>query len=181
MWHSVLRDTRFFELLSGFDHDLAAGARAEGCPCGGRLHQAHYPRKPRGGPVDLDAAHERRLSFCCARDGCRRRKTPASLRFLGRRVYFGVVVVLVTAMAHGVTPRRAAALREPLGVDRRTLSRWRRWWRKGFPASDFWRAGKARFSPPVARDGLPGSLVERFTSEGEIPGVVPLLRFLAPL
>jgi len=28
-----------------------------------------------------------RFSFCCARDGCRTRKTPPSFRFLGRKVY----------------------------------------------------------------------------------------------
>ena len=181
MWHALLRDTRFFALLTTLDQDLADHTRALGCACGGRLHRAHYPRKPRGGPADLSPDQERRFSFCCAREGCRRRRTPPSLRFLGRRVYFGVVVVVVTTLVHGVTPRRAEALRSELGVDRRTLVRWRRWWQAEFPSSAFWRERRARFSPPIAVAGLPATLLERFAAVGEPPGVVSLLRFLAPL
>lgn len=181
MWHALLRDTRFFELLYALDHDLAERTRAGGCACGGRLHQAHYSRKPRGGPAGLSPDTQRRLSFCCDRDGCRRRATPPSLRFLGRRVYFGVVVVVVTTLAHGVTPRRAHELRAQLGVDRRTLARWRQWWREHFATSPFWRGYGARLSPRVSVDALPRSLLERFAPEGEPDGVVSLLRFLAPL
>lgn len=181
MWHALLRDTRFFDLLYALDQDLADQARSQGCPCGGRLDQAHYPRKPRGGPANLSAERERRFSFCCDRDGCRGRATPPSVRFLGRRVYFGVAVVLVTAMAQGVTPRRAAKLREELGIDRRTLTRWRRWWQQQFPASRFWREHRARFSPPVLADGLPSTLLDRLCAKGRPEGVVALLRFLAPL
>jgi hypothetical protein len=181
VWHALLRDTRFFALLTALDQDLAEQTRTQGCPCGGRLHQAHYPRKPRGGPVDLSPEQERRLSFCCEREGCRRRKTPPSLRFLGRRVYFGAVVVVVTTLAHGVTPRRAEALRREFGVDRRTLARWRRWWRAHFPASAFWRQRRARFSPPVAVVGLPATLLGRFAVAGDSAGLVSLLRFLASL
>ena len=55
MWHGLLRDSRFFETLGRFDEDLAEQARAAGCRrCGGRLHRAHYPRKPRGGPAELE-------------------------------------------------------------------------------------------------------------------------------
>ena len=181
MWHAFLRDTRFFELLYTLDLDLADQARIQGCPCGGRLHQANYLRKPRGGPGGLSPDRERRLSFCCNRDGCRCRATPPSLRFLGRRVYFGVVVVLVTAMAHGTTPRRAAELHAELGVDRRTLARWQRWWREHFPASRFWRGQRARLSPALSDDGLPGTLLDRFAPQGEQDGIVSLLRFLAPI
>jgi hypothetical protein len=103
------------------------------------------------------------------------------LRFLGRRVYFGVAVVLVTAMAYGATPRRAAGLRAQLGVDRHTLVRWRQWWREHFPASRFWREHGARLSPPILVEALPGALLDRFAPEQEPAGVVSLLRFLAPL
>lgn len=93
-------------MLAKFDEDLALQLRAGGCRCGGRLHSARYPRKPRGGPADLSASYEWRWSFCCAVDGCRRRVTPPSVRYLGRRVYLGVVVVLATAIEHGVSLRR---------------------------------------------------------------------------
>jgi len=181
VWHALLRDTRFFDVLYRFDQDLADQAQAQGCPCGGRLDRADYPRKPRGGPADLSPDQERRQSFCCHRDGCRSRTTPPSLRFLDRRVYFGVGVILLTAMTHGASPRRATSLRAELGVDRRTLARWQRWWREHFPASRFWRGQRARLSPALSDDGLPGTLLDRFAPQGEQDGIVSLLRFLAPV
>jgi hypothetical protein len=96
-------------------------------------------------------------------------------------VYFGVVVVLVTAMAHGTTPRRTAELRAQLGIDRRTLVRWRQWWQEHLPTSSFWREHRGRFSPPVPADALARALLDRFAPEGKPDGVVSLLRFLAPL
>ena len=87
------------------------------------MHSASFARQPRGGPAGLDAECERRLSFCCAAADCRKRLTPPSVRFLGRKVYLGAVVVLPTALRHGTTPWRAARLRELLGVGAKTLAR----------------------------------------------------------
>jgi len=68
--HALLRDANLYDLLLTFDRALAAGARAAGCVvCGGSLHSARYPRKPRGGPDDLGPDYAMRLSFCCAADG----------------------------------------------------------------------------------------------------------------
>ena len=180
MWHSFLSDSTFYDLLLRFDLDLAASARAAGCGCGGVLHSARYPRKPRGGPRGLGATYEKRLSFCCAEEGCRRRTTPPSMRFLGRRVYLGAVVVLISAMHDGVRAKRAAQLHELVGVTPRTLKRWRRWWHESFVAGAFWKSLKGRFVPPVELDTLPASLLERFA--GQAPAnVLRLLHFLAPL
>ena len=181
MCHALLRDAKLYAQLLTFDHDLAAEARTAGCPCcGGTLHSARYPRKPRGGPDDLGPEYGTRLSFCCAVDGCRRRATPPSVRYLGRRVYLGAVVVLVTAMLGGVTATRAAQLREWLGVSVRTLKRWRAWWRETFVASAFWRGAQGRFMPPVAIETLPASLLERFAGD-ERTRLLHTLEFLAPL
>jgi len=165
---SILQDARLYAVLHRVDEDLAAHARRSGCRrCGGVVHQARYRRKPRGGPPGLGSGHDWRLSFCCAREGCRRRKTPPSVRFLGRRVYFGAVVVLVSALRDGLAPRRVRELRAQLGVDRRTLRRWRQWWHEAFVASRLWRAARGRLMPPVAEEALPGSLLERF-AEGVV-------------
>jgi len=43
----LLADTRLFHLLARMDEDLAAQAQAEGCPCGGRLHQTVAALRPR--------------------------------------------------------------------------------------------------------------------------------------
>ena len=42
-----------------------------------------------------------RLSFCCDRDGCRKRVTPPSVRFLGRKVFLAVAVILISAITKG--------------------------------------------------------------------------------
>lgn len=180
---ALLQDRRLYALLGKFDEDLAQGARSEGCRCGGRLHRATYPRKPRGGPVDLGDDYDRRYSFCCAEEGCRRRATPPSVRFLGRKVYLGAVVLVATAMQHGPTPTRTARLRELVGASMRTLRRWRSWWREAFCATAFWKAARGSLSSPVAEALLPLSLLERFRAPGRTwRSVVALaLSFLGPL
>ena len=102
------------------------------------------------------------------------------MRYLGRRVYLGAVVVLVTAMSGGITATRAARLRDWLGVSVRTLQRWRAWWRETFVASAFWRGAHGRFMPPVATAALPASLLERFVGD-EPTRLLHALGFLAPL
>lgn len=171
-----LADRNLWRLLEKVDGDLLQAALAAACLwCGGKLHRADYKRQPRGGP-DWD----RRFSACCAEEGCRRRHTPPSVRFLGRRVYVGFVVVLMAAMVHGLKPERVQRLREQLGIDRRTLERWRQWWLTTFVASPFWKAAKARFLPPLCEKTLPRSLAEAF--DAECPeGLRRLLGFLAPL
>lgn len=188
MYATLLADTRFHELLLTIDRDLADSCRAEGCVlCGGRLHSARYPRKPRGRPCRLRPEHDQRFSFCCAIDGCRSRETPASLRFLGRRVYVAAIVVLIAILQHGVSDARMHRLSEVVNVDRRTVARWRTWWRRIFTATPFWRIARARFMPPVDHAMLPASLIERFT--GVTPAcfqhaadpLVVLLHFIGPL
>jgi hypothetical protein len=177
----LLGDARFQATKLKYDKDLAEQTRAAGCTkCGGRLDSACYPRKPRGATSELSDEYRWRFSFCCAVEGCRRRHTPPSIRFLGRRVYLGAVVVLATAMQQGVTPVRAQRLHELLGVSLRTLARWREWWRSAFTQSDFWKETKARFWPPVDASHSPLALLQRFGAD-ERARLVALLRFLAPL
>lgn len=171
-----LADQQVYQLLEKVDVDLTAEARQEGCRhCGGKLHRSDYDRKPRGGPQ-----WDTRFSLCCAKEGCRRRHTPPSVRFLGRRVYAGLVVVLVSAMRHGLTPERVERLRETLGMDRRTLARWRQWWLGLFVESSFWRTARARFMPPLCPKTMPLSLCLSFAVERR-ERLLDLLKFLAPI
>jgi hypothetical protein len=96
-------------------------------------------------------------------------------------VYFGAVVVLVSAMRHGVTKLRAATLHRLLGVSERTLRRWRAWWLEAFTATPLWCSQQSLFMPPVAPLGLPRSLIGRFLdAEGGLD-LMAALRFLSPL
>ena len=48
MCHAFLADANFYQLLFQIDESIAEDVRARGCGCGGVLHSARYPRKPRG-------------------------------------------------------------------------------------------------------------------------------------
>lgn len=106
--------------------------------------------------------------------------TPPSVRFLGRRVYFGAVVVGITAL--GTRAPRAAVrrLRAWLGLSARTLARWRRWWRAVFAESAFWRTARGQLRTPVVAAGLPGTLLHRFAGDVRAR-LVATLRFLSPI
>jgi hypothetical protein len=99
---------------------------------------------------------------------------------LGRRVYVGLIVVLVAALRHGLTPERMQVLRESLGIDRRTVERWRQWWLESFVQSSFWKEARARFMPPVCDKSLPWSLCEVFDIERR-DRLLDLLKFLSPI
>jgi hypothetical protein len=164
----------FYHVLERIDAELAETTRRARCrTCEGVLHKAHYPRKPRGGPTDLPASYRQRASYCCAVDGCRTRATPPSVRFLARRVYLGAVVVLASALQHGVSAFRAS---------RQTLARWRSWWLEAFPASRFWQSLRGRLMPAVDETTLPLSLLERFErGNGDDTAVAALLALLHPI
>lgn len=179
MYQDLLRDVKFHEFLFRCDSDLATKARGGGCGrCGGRLDQANYRRKPRGIPELRLGAECLRLSLCCAVDGCRRRLTPPSVRFMGRRVYLGMVVVVMAAMRRG--HRATSQLQQWVGVSARTLARWRRWWRTTFARSRFWKAARGRFPGRLSAARLPQVLLDRFPGDGR-SRLIALLHFLSPI
>jgi hypothetical protein len=172
----------FWSFLTSIDEDLAKCTQRQGCTCGGRLHCANYPRAPRSGLDHLPEDYRFRFSFCCDRDGCRKRATPPSVRFLGRKVYVGAIVVLISAMRQGTTPRRARELSSLFGVDTATIARWQAFWRDHVPKTQFWKLARARLVPVLEIVALPLSLVEAFCRTGDpFEDWVRLLRFLSPL
>lgn len=176
MCHTVLQDPAFFRFLTRIDEELAAATRLRGClACGGPLHVADYPRKPRGCPAAVREAYSRRLSFTCG--WCDRRNTSPSVRFAGRRVYLAVVLMLVSPAGCA----SAQAVCDRLHVAAFTLKRWRTWWRDDFPSTPFWQSVRERFMPPVTINPLPQSLLERFKARALTDRLAQALRFIAPL
>jgi hypothetical protein len=179
MCQAVLQDPAFFRFLLCIDQDQAATVRARGCLiCGGPLHVGNFKRKPRGG-LGGSAVDTIRLSFCCGH--CRLRCTPASVRFLGRRVYWGAVVLLATALCSGLNLRRSRQLTEQLGVPARTIERWRQWWLRGFTSTPVWQELRGRLLPPLAASELPAGLLLRVVADGVPHTLATILRWLAPL
>jgi len=102
------------------------------------------------------------------------------VRFLGRKVYLGTMVILVTALAHGLSPRRRQWLIETLDLWPQTIARWRRWWKEAFPSGRCWQAWRGHFVPPVEESRLPGALLGRFKGNDLEARLWHLLVFLLP-
>jgi hypothetical protein len=83
-------------------------------------------------------------------------------------------------MIHGLKPERVVRLREALGIDVRTLERWRQWWLVTFVESSFWRAARGRFMPPLCQKTMPLSLGLTFEIERR-DRLLEFLQFLAPI
>jgi hypothetical protein len=99
------------------------------------------------------------------------------VRFLGRRVYLAMVLMLFSPPGGS----QARALCELFSIPVRTLKRWRTWWREDFSCTTFWQSVRERFIPPVTISQLPLSLMERFDAGAMTDRLAQLLRFIAPL
>ena len=165
-YHSLLRNVTFFRALLDLDRRVALEARSRGCGCSGRLHWARYPRVPLGVlPPELVDDFSSRWSLCCAAPDCRKRTTPPSVCFLGRRQYIAATFVVLSLLRHGLSRERMLALHAVIPVDDRTLARWRVWWCRQLPSTGFWRVAAGRFAQPVATEDWPFGLLSRFTGD----------------
>ena len=143
--HSILSNARVWAFLKQVDEAGAEACREAGCPrCGGDLHSARYPRKPHGLAAEL-RDDVRRFSFCCA--DCRRRVTPPSARFFGRRFRVAPLFLMVSALVLGGGARLETISRK-WGIPTVTLRRWRRWWRETLPETREWRAKRGELAAP---------------------------------
>ena len=181
MWHDVVLGREFFAALVAIDAEIALRAREAACPrCGGPLHVGHYERKPRGGRfAEAGEEFSWRFSWCCGREGCRKRTTPPSVRFLGRKVYLeGAVLIACVLMP--LLEQSAAVARQSTGIAARTLRRWHAWWQSVFVASALFTELRAHV-PDVDVVTLPGVLIDSFDGATPRTRLEQTMRFLAPL
>jgi len=183
MLSELLQKASLFSLLQRIDLDLAEQVQIKGCPfCSSALHQANYERKPRGGPVSIPEEYLIRRSLCCAGPECRRRTKPPSSLFMGRRVYWGCVILVVMTLGQGrLYGASIAKLERMFSISRQTIKRWIAWFRDEFPQSAQWHRLRGRVICTVSNDDQPSALVFHFmnhfpTSE---QALVACLRFLA--
>jgi hypothetical protein len=172
--------SEFFAALVRIDEAIAQRVAAARCPaCGGPLHRGDYDRKPRGAWIAAAGeAFVRRFSLCCGDEGCRKRAMPPSLRFLGPRVYLGVVVIVASLVAQALG-RRATAIQRATGVAARTARRWLGWWRGPFIGTEVFVAVRARLVG-VLVEQLPASIVLCLPGSTE-QRVRRMLELVAPL
>jgi hypothetical protein len=186
LWHiwvgAVLRDVAFFSLLVEVDREAVERCQEAECPhCGGRLDRGDYARKPRGEPAGVPEEFSTRFSLCCSVDGCRRRLTPDSVRFLARRVYVGVAVLLVAAAMQGRSPARVKRLSRSFGMAPRTARRWLEWWQTSFAESDLFRSLRGLLRRRVSAEELPRALLDAARQERPRETALKVLGLLGPI
>ncbi len=182
MSQNFLFNASFHLLLIAIDQELADDILKQGCPyCKGKLHRADYPRSPVGMLLQFRDYYDERLSFCC--DSCRKRTTPPSLRFFGRRWYPAPLFLLMSALTLGINERRLLQVKQHFGilVNESTWKRWRRWWRESFMVTPFWQQAKGLAPTAIeSRKTFPRALLDAF--QGTLEEKMRfLLRFLSPL
>jgi hypothetical protein len=181
MSHKILSNATFHLFLNKIDQELTEEIRKKGCPCGGKLHRSNYPRSPVGLPSTLRDQYQERLSLCC--DTCRKRITPPSVRFFGRRWFPAPFFVLICALTLGINERRLEQVKRHLGikVSESTWKRWRRWWREVFQVTKFWQQVKGLIPSLLGTQrAFPRDLLTAFKGKFT-EKLCLLLRFLAPL
>lgn len=176
---------KFHALLLALDEAAAEQVRAARClRCEGPLHRSKIPRKVRGlSDAAVEAGgYESRFSFCCGRDGCRRRATPPSARFSCGRVYAALAVLVLSLSGPQRTPALDLAdIVVSRGAPARsTRGRWLRWWREELPVVPWFDLARGQHPHPAPYAAFPGSLLEMFA--GTIGDqLTSLLRWLSPL
>jgi len=183
MSHKFLLNASFHWLLMAMDKDLATQAREQGCPyCGHPLHQANYPRSPLGLLRSFREYYTDRFSLCC--NTCRKRTTPPSVRFFGRRRFPALLLLFISILSLGINARRLAQVKRHFGItlSESTWKRWRRWWRESFMGTRFWRQTQGIVVTTImdATSSFPRVFLALFKGslEEKMSG---LLRWLSPL
>lgn len=101
---------------------------------------------------------------------------------MGRRVYWGGVIVVATALRQqrdeGFTARKVMTL---FGITRSTLRRWLKYFRTIFPQTTIWHKLCGLLMPPVAVQRIPLAVLERLglKRDGPEPALVRCLRLLS--
>lgn len=170
-YKTLATSASFFAALGEMDREYAFECRERPCEhCNeGPLHQAHFMRKGFGYGLPGDSLEEAtvRYSFCCGRDGCRKRMTPESLRFRPKEPYLAITFILVSAFHYGLTDKRFEQAAKVTPVSRSTLDRWLKWWREKFPSSVAWRRLRGmRLVPSDALDHAPAFFLTAFNEPG---------------
>jgi len=183
MLPELINQVELFEILYKIDKNLADKIKQMPCPyCGSALHTANYDRKPRGVNANIPDEFLRQQSLCCSNEECRKRVQPQSVRFMGRRVYWKCVILVVMALRQNRPDGYAAKkLIQMYGGDKNTLYRWIEYFRQTFPSSSQWKSLRGKIDASIDNNSLPGELVYYFINRADSPqkGLVQCLIFFS--
>ncbi len=180
MYHSLLQNTIFYNSLFALDLQIANQYQQSHCPfCGGKLHQAHYRRIPLGVPTGVHEDYSLRFSYCCANDGCRKRLTTPSMRFLSQKQYSSVIILVIFMLKSKTDESKVEELNRLIdgSLSVETLRRWRCYWVNKVTQSHTFK--RAAF---IHEDALsmPCSLLAKFKKNAE-QSLELALKWLLPL
>jgi len=189
MIREFAQKSRLYSLLYDIDVELYEQTKEAGCPpCAeekdspGQLDDAFYGRKPRGGPPDVPDELRVRRSLCCAEAGCRKRTLPPSCLYLGRKVYWRLVILVVLVCrqrrCESASYRKLQAL---LGVSRSTIWRWMEMYAATFADSEEWTTRRGFIRGEVEESRLFASVwrIFRHHHDDRDETMVAMVRFLA--
>ena len=121
----VIELDNLYDDLLQIDKEFALETNIKVAPYGGGvLNRANYPRVPRDMSDLFDISYVVRFNFCCSGDEYRRRTTPPSVRFLGRKQYQGFLVLLLCARSQLSQTHTSGDLRACLKPQEKTACRW---------------------------------------------------------
>jgi hypothetical protein len=87
---------------------------------------------------------------------------------MDRRVYFRVVILVVTTLSQNKAQEYTKnMLSRMLDADRKTITRWLRYFREEFPQSQTWKTIRGLIPTVVTPFSLPGSLIECYLKNTE--------------
>lgn len=140
-YHDLLSNKTFFLFLLEIDANIRDLVKSGGCRiCAGTLDCANFKRSGGYGiPTECEGECLLRFSLCCRSDGCRKRHTTPSVRFLPFKSYLSLIIILISTLQHGINDKRVKALSQALGVSRDTVRKWRVWWLDKFCTSPYWK------------------------------------------
>ena len=161
MLPELLQKAKLYQLLFRIDCHFSEIVKQQGCPfCNGTLHQADYPRKPRGPFKNLPEEYQKRHSLCCSCENCRKRSLPPSCRFFGRKVYFWpVILIVMTLRQNKVNSYSAGRLMSLFNISRNTLKRWFQYFKYSFPLLPQWQRVRGLIPTHISNHEIPGSLL----------------------
>lgn len=172
-------------MLYSIDEKIAKKFQENPCKrCSSKLHKNYFPRKPRGVPPEFEVYFSSRFSFSCGR--CRKRATSPSTRFLGRKVYISLFVVLIPYLVLANLNKSNLFSKlinlHPKTFSMITLKRWLRWW-NNVPYSRIWKKIGGSLRPNINSLALPFFIVEQFQIKEVDPSLfmASILEFLSPI
>lgn len=140
-------------VLEKIDMVLAKIAHERHCQhCGGPLDVANYGRKIRGNGLDKPVI---KYGLCCRQEGCRKRATVESVRFVGGFIYSSMTILLACYLLNGSQIRFKNILRR-FNLNPRTLKRWNIFWSEIFEKTAFWKEHRVKINL-----NLDGSVLQR--------------------